>query len=553
MLSCETSRPSPAPAISERHAIAQPESARGTIGISDGDADGEQHEPGEDDPARAAVARPLARRAARRRTCQRERREREAGLHRVVLEHHLQVDRQRDHQPAERDLLQRLRRDPEPEVLRREQADVEQRRLALALAPAQPPDERPERDRADGDERADRLAALLPDEDPEHDAAHAERGEDRADDVDALGARVRDVVDEPAAGEHDRDDHDLAEERDAPGEVRRDEAAEQRPDGGGDRGRGADERVGPPLHRALEVPVDQRLHRREQERRAEPADDRPEDDDREQALRQRHRQRARRVAEQAEDVGALAADQVADLAADQDERRRDERLERDRRLHAAGGRVEVVHDRGDRHVHQRRVDDEDEHRHREQDRQPRRRPSTRGGGRVDAHRLSAASRRRIIPSHGGDSLPAATRTRAPSDHRKYVSLSQSQLSTRSPVPDGRLAALRACDVRLEQPLLEQRRGVGAPRDHRDLRVPVERPRVEVDRAEADDVVGDDDLGVDDRAGELPDLDARSDQVGVAVPERGASPGCCSTSRRRRAARPRRVGPRRGSARSCRGR
>ena len=87
------------------------------------------------------------------------------------------------------------------------------------------------------------------------------------------------------------------------------------------------------------------------------------------ALRERHRERADRVPEQAEHVGALAADQVADLAADQDERSRDERLERDRRLHAARGRVEVVHDGRDRHVHQRRVDDEHEHRHREQDRE----------------------------------------------------------------------------------------------------------------------------------------------------------------------------------------
>ena len=85
------------------------------------------------------------------------------------------------------------------------------------------------------------------------------------------------------------------------------------------------------------------------------------------ALRERHRERADRVAEQAEHVGALPADEVADLAADEDERRGDERLEGDRRLDAAHGRVQVVHDRRDRHVHQRRVDDEHEHRHRQQD------------------------------------------------------------------------------------------------------------------------------------------------------------------------------------------
>ena len=76
------------------------------------------------------------------------------------------------------------------------------------------------------------------------------------------------------------------------------------------------------------------------------------------------------VAEQAQHVGALAADEIADLAADQDERGRYQRLERDRRLDAADGRAEVVDHRRDRHVHQRRVDDEHEHRHRQQDGQP---------------------------------------------------------------------------------------------------------------------------------------------------------------------------------------
>jgi hypothetical protein len=194
--------------------------------------------------------------------------------------------------------------------------------------------------------------------------------EDRADDVDASRARVRDVVDQPAAGDHDRDHDRLAEEGDPPREVRRDESAEQRSDGGGDRGCRADECVGATLHGAVEVPVDQGLHRREKERRPEPSDDRPEDDDRQQALRERHRERARPVAQEAEHVGALAADQVAELAPNQDEGRRDERLERDRRLDAAGRRVQVSHDSRDGHVHQRRVDDEHEHRHGEEDGEP---------------------------------------------------------------------------------------------------------------------------------------------------------------------------------------
>ena len=126
------------------------------------------------------------------------------------------------------------------------------------------------------------------------------------------------------------------------------------------------------LHLALEVAVDERLHRRQVERGAEPADDGPEHDDRREALGEHHRHGARRVEDEADDVGPLAAEQVAELAADEDERGGDQRLERDRRLHPARGRVEVADDRRDRHVHQRGVDDEDEHRHRQQDTQPRR-------------------------------------------------------------------------------------------------------------------------------------------------------------------------------------
>ena len=132
---------------------------------------------------------------------------------------------------------------PNRNSLRREQVGVEQRRLALALAAHQPPGQPGHRDRADRDQRGDGLAAFLPHQDAEHDAAHAEHGQDGADEVDAPGSGVRDVVDELDARQHDRDDDDLEQERDPPRQVRGDEAAEQRPDGGGDRRRGADQRV----------------------------------------------------------------------------------------------------------------------------------------------------------------------------------------------------------------------------------------------------------------------------------------------------------------------
>lgn len=109
---------------------------------------------------------------------------------------------------------------------------------------------------------------------------------------------------------------------------------------------------------------------RQQQRCAEPAHDRPEDDDRGQALRQSHGKGADRVAEQAQHVRALAPDQIAHLAADQDERRRHQRLKRDRGLNPADGRMQIVDDRCDGDVHHRCVDDQDEHRHRQQDGQP---------------------------------------------------------------------------------------------------------------------------------------------------------------------------------------
>src|SRR3954462_7631539 len=137
--------------------------------------------------------------------------------------------------------------------------------------------------------------------------------------------------------------------------------------GGGGGGGGAPaQRGGARLRGALKVAVDERLHRRQEQRRAEPADDGPEHDDCGEALGDRHGQGADRVAEEAQDERALASDEVADLAPDQDERGRHEGLERDGALHAAHGRVEVLDHLRDRHVHQRRVDDQHEHRHRQE-------------------------------------------------------------------------------------------------------------------------------------------------------------------------------------------
>jgi len=52
----------------------------------------------------------------------------------------------------------------------------------------------------------------------------------------------------------------------------------------------------------------------------------------------------------------VAPEDVGELGAEQHERRHDERVERDRRLHALDRRVEVVDDLGDRDVHDARVE-----------------------------------------------------------------------------------------------------------------------------------------------------------------------------------------------------
>ena len=79
--------------------IAQPESARGTIGISTRDTDGEEQEtPAKMMLARAAAPGLLAGEHRDGEHAQRQGRERQAGPHGAVFEHHLQEDREGDHQ-----------------------------------------------------------------------------------------------------------------------------------------------------------------------------------------------------------------------------------------------------------------------------------------------------------------------------------------------------------------------------------------------------------------------------------------------------------------------
>ena len=159
------------------------------------------------------------------------------------------------------------------------------------------------------------------------------------------GPGVGHVADEFDAAQHHGDDDDLEHEPDPPRQKGGDEASEQRSHRSGDRRRGPDQGVDLRPCRAVEVAVDERLHGRQQQRGADPTQHCPEDDDRGQALGERHRQGADGVAEQTQHVGPLAPDEIADLAADQDERGGHQCFQRDRRLDAADGRVEIPNHR----------------------------------------------------------------------------------------------------------------------------------------------------------------------------------------------------------------
>jgi hypothetical protein len=91
--------------------------------------------------------------------------------------------------------------------------------------------------------------------------------------------------------------------------------------------------------------MDKGLHGGQQQRRAEPAHHRPEHDVRCQALGECHGQCADGITEQAQHIRQLPPDEITDLAADQDERGRDQRFERDGRLDPADRRTDIPDDR----------------------------------------------------------------------------------------------------------------------------------------------------------------------------------------------------------------
>ena len=142
-------------------------------------------------------------------------------------------------------------------MLGTEEIWIDQRRFTLPFATDKPAGKTSERDCAADQDRQHILSALLPDQNAEHDAAHAQDREERTHDVYLSPARIRHVMHQLDAGEHDTDDHYLEQKGDSPGEIGGYEPAQQRSDRGRDGGSCTDECIDPLLRCSLEVAVDE--------------------------------------------------------------------------------------------------------------------------------------------------------------------------------------------------------------------------------------------------------------------------------------------------------
>ena len=118
-----------------------------------------------------------------------------------------------------------------------------------------------------------------------------------------------------------------------------------------------------------EVRRDERDDRGHDQHRSQALEERPADDQHRQVRGQRRRERPAGVDDAPDRERALAAEDLADLAAGDHQGRHHQRVERDRRLDPGDSRADVLGDRGDRRVHDGRVEGHDElpRRQRQQD------------------------------------------------------------------------------------------------------------------------------------------------------------------------------------------
>ncbi len=252
---------------------------------------------------------------------------------------------------------------------------MDQRVRARGLAPALPRAEAAEDHRAGRDhERSQREAEGLdrrverPQPAPvaglqhsDDDQREAHRREHAAHPVQLrLGALTVRLRQQPRAQQdRDRDEY-LADEHHPPAQLGGGPAAEDGADCDPGAGDAAQHAVGDRPVGTLVVAGDERNERRQHERRADPLQDRPAQHQGGDAPRRGGQAGAGRVDAHPNHERAPPAEDVSELAAGQHQRGHRQRVERDHRLDRGDGRVEVLDQLGDGHVHHRLIQDHQE-------------------------------------------------------------------------------------------------------------------------------------------------------------------------------------------------
>ena len=298
-----------------------------------------------------------------------------AGLQGIQPEHQLQVEGDDEEDTHQDQVLAEESEEPGAQSRDLDEVQMDERVVVGRLAPVLPADEAPQQRPA---ERNDEQRRRQPEElerrvlrlDPtpgarlqhtENDRSEPGRRQHGPHDVEVRPRLRLGRVRHEAGHDQDEDDqHHFAGEDDPPGQFGGRPAAEDGPDRDARTGDTADHRVGDLSRLSGEVAPDERGQRREHQSGAETLEDRPADRQHRHALGARGQRRATPVDHQTDREGPPPADHVADLGARHHEHGHDQAVEGDHRLDRRNRRVEVVHQRADRHIHDRLVEDHDE-------------------------------------------------------------------------------------------------------------------------------------------------------------------------------------------------
>ena len=251
---------------------------------------------------------------------------------------------------------------PRFDVLVLEQARGQQRFLACSLASAGVEEERDQEGGSGRQQHDHQRGVAVGLENPEHDEEHADRRQDRSERVEGTGRVGREGVGDPAAEQDDqRDDRGLEDERGPPADRGGDETADQRSGGGAEASQPADDAERPSARgEVAEMQCREDVDGRDQQGGADALQHRVAEDQHSEPRRHRAQQRADPVQHEADGEAAFAAPTIAQLAARDHEDRHDQQEQGDRRLHTLHGRVQVLGDVVDHHVHVRARETADE-------------------------------------------------------------------------------------------------------------------------------------------------------------------------------------------------